>query len=114
NGSWTYADLWATPGSMDMVMLMDTLGYHQTVDKYLNIFLEEQGTVKPPGPAYELHKGYFSTPAQYKSIDWLSDNGAVLYTLATHALLTGDRESSVRSTEGIIRSCEWIAESRRK
>ncbi len=113
-GSWTYADLWATPGSMDLVMLLDTLGYHRTVERYLSIFLEEQGTVKPPGPAYELHRGYFSTPALYKSIDWLSDNGAVLYTIAMHALLTGDRDFIARSTEGIIGSCEWIAESRGK
>ena len=114
NGSWIYADLWATPGSMDVVMLMDTLGYHQMVERYLNIFIEEQGTVKPPGPAYELHRGYFSTPALYKSIDWLSDNGAVLYALATHALLSGDREFIARSTESLIRSCEWITEARRK
>ena len=114
NGSWTYADLWTTPGSMDMVMLMDTLGHHQMVERYLNILLEEQGTVKPPGPAYELRPGYFSTPALYKSIDWLSDNGAVLYTLATHALLSRDQEFIARSTAGMIRSCEWIAESRRK
>jgi hypothetical protein len=114
NGSWTYADLWTTPGSMDLVMLMDTLGYHRTVERYLDIFLEEQGTVKPPGPAYELHRGYFSTPASYKSIDWLSDNGAVLYTIAMHGLLSGDREYSGRATEGIIRSCEWIAAARQK
>jgi hypothetical protein len=114
NGSWTYADLWATPGSMDMVMLMDTLGYHRMVEQYLSIFLEEQGTVKPPGPAYELHRGYFSTPALYKSIDWLSDNGAVLYTLAMHALLSGDQEFIARSTGGLIRSCEWIADARRQ
>jgi hypothetical protein len=114
NGSWTYADLWATPGSMDLVMLMDTLGHHRMVERYLNIFLEEQGTVKPPGPAYELHPGYLSTPARYKSIDWLSDNGAVLYTLAMHTLLSGDREFIARSAEGIVRSCEWIVEARRK
>ena len=114
NGSWTYADLWTTPGSMDLVMLLDTLGYHRTVDRYLNILLEEQGTVKPPGPAYGLHRGYFSTPELYKSIDWLSDNGAVLYTLAIHGLLTGDRDFIAQSTQSIIRSCEWIAESRRK
>jgi hypothetical protein len=88
NGSWTYADLWTTPGSMDLVMLMDTLGHHRTVERYLDIFLEEQGTVKPPGPAYELHRGYFSTPALYKSIDWLSDNGAVR-TIAMHGCCRG-------------------------
>ena len=67
-------------------------GYHRSVERYLNIFLEEQGTVKPPGPAYETAPGYFSTPALYKSIDWLSDNGAVLYTMAMHGLLTGDKK----------------------
>ena len=114
NGSWAYADLWTTPGSMDLVMILDTLGYHKTAERYLSIFLEEQGTVKPPGPAYELHRGYFSTPALYKSIDWLSDNGAVLYTIAMHGLLTGDRDFIARSTPAILRSCEWIAQSRRK
>jgi hypothetical protein len=99
---------------MDLVMLMDTLGHHRMVERYLGIFLEEQGTVKPPGPAYELHPGYLSTPALYKSIDWLSDNGAVLYTLAMHALLSGDREFIARATAGMVRSCEWMAEARRK
>lgn len=113
NGSWAYADLWTTPGSMDLVMLMDTLGHHRFVERYLDILMEEQGTVRPPGPAYKIHPGYFSTPALYKSIDWLADNGAVLYTVATHALLTGDPRFIERSTPRIIRSCEWIAEARR-
>ncbi|MFZ5495379.1 MAG: hypothetical protein ACOZE5_08595 [Verrucomicrobiota bacterium] len=114
NGSWAYADLWTTPGSMDLVMLMDTLGHHGMVERYLNIFLEEQGTVKPPGSAYDLHPGYLSTPALYKSIDWLADNGAVLYTLAMHGLLSGDQAYIARAAPAIVRSCEWIAEARRK
>jgi hypothetical protein len=114
NGSWAYADLWTTPGSMDLVMLMDTLGYHEMVETYLSIFIDEQGTVKPPGSAYELHPGYFSTPAAYKSIDWLSDNGAVLYALAMHSLLSGDKAFIKRSTDAIVHSCEWIAEARHK
>ncbi|HTL16249.1 MAG TPA: hypothetical protein VL793_03380, partial [Patescibacteria group bacterium] len=113
NGAWTYADLWATPGAMDLIMLLDSLGYHRNVERYLNIFLEEQGTVKPPGPSYGTAPGYFSTPALYKSIDWLSDNGAVLYTIAMHGLLTGDKEFVARSIGPILRSCEWIAASRR-
>ena len=52
SGSWTYASLWTTPGAMDMIMLMDTLGQHDTIARYLDIFREEQGTVVPPGPAY--------------------------------------------------------------
>ena len=113
-GSWTYADLWATPGSMDMIMVMDTLGYHKMVERYLDIFLDEQGAVSPPGSAYEPHPGYFSTPAAYKSVDWLSDNGAILYAMATHALLSGDQAFIKRSTGNIVRSCEWIAAARHK
>jgi hypothetical protein len=108
NGAWTYAALWTTPGAMDMVMLMDTLGHHDTISRYLEIFREEQGTVVPPGPSYELHPGFLSTPALYKSIDWLSDNGAVLYTICMHALLSGDRAFAERFSDCIVKSCEWI------
>ena len=112
NGSFTYAALWTTPGSMDLAMMMDTLGWHDVVERYLHIFREEQGTVKPPGNAFSLHPGYLSTPAAYKSIDWLSDNGAVLYTLATHGLLSGSRAFTEQFTDSIVKSCEWIRDVR--
>lgn len=108
NGSWTYADLWTTPGAMDFIMLLDTLGHHDTVARYLEVFREEQGTVVPPGNAYKPHPGYLSTPALYKSIDWLSDNGAVLWTLCRHALLSGDKAFTERFTDCIVKSCDWI------
>lgn len=114
NGSWAYANLWTTPMAMDLVMMMDLLGHHATVERYLDVFREEQGTVVPPGDAYELHPGYLSTPALYKSIDWLSDHGAVLYTLCMHALLSGDRAFTERFTECIVKACEWIQQARQK
>ncbi len=112
NGSLAYVNLWSTPGSMSTVWLMDMLGYHDVVARYLEIFREEQGTVTPPGPAYKPHPGYLSTPALYKSVDWLSDNGAVLYMLAMHGLLSGDKEYMARYTETIVKSCDWIRDSR--
>ncbi len=112
NGSWVYAALWTTPGAMDLVMMMDTLGHHALVERCLEIFREEQGTVVPPGDTYTLHPGFLSTPELYKSIDWLSDNGAVLYTLCMHALLSGDRAYTERFTECIVKSCEWIKDAR--
>jgi hypothetical protein len=114
NGSFTYADLWATPMAMDLIMMMDMLGYHDVVGKYLEIFKGEQGTVIPPGDSYTLHPGYLSTPALYKSVDWLSDNGAVLYSICEHALLSGDKDFTKRFTNVIIKSCEWIREARAK
>ena len=128
NGSWTYNALWATPGAMDLTMLLDTLGYHDRVADYLEIFRDEQGTVTPPGlpfnwgmplldpqqdkGAYRLHHGYLSPPARYKAIDWLSDNGAILYALAMHGLLSNDKTYISRFIDTILRSCEWIRDAR--
>lgn len=114
SGSWVYSALWTTPGAMDMIMLMDVMGQHTAVERCLEIFMDEQGTVTPPGDAYELHPGFLSTPALYKSIDWLSDNGAVLWTLAMHALLSGDRAYAKRFTDCLVKSCDWIKEARAK
>jgi hypothetical protein len=108
SGSPHYADLWSTPIAMDLIMLMDTLGEHRFVEPYLEIFKEEQGTVTPPGDAYSRHPGYLSSPALYKSIDWLCDNGALLYTLSMHGLLSGDADYIARFTDTIVKSCEWI------
>ena len=114
NGSWTYADLWTTPVAMDFIMMLDTLGHHTMVERYLEILREEQGTVVPPGPTYELHPGYFSTPALYQSIDWLSDNGAVLWTICRHALLSGHQKFAERFTDCIVKSCDWLKAARTK
>lgn len=108
NGSWVYTDLWSTPGAMDLIMLLDGLGYHGAVARYLEVFKEEQGTVVPPGDAYPAHPGYLSTPAAYKSIDWLSDNGALLWTICQHALLSGDMPFARRFIDCIVKSCDWI------
>ncbi len=112
SGSLGYTNLWSTPAAMDMAMMMDTLGHHRMVERYLDIFRREQGTVVPPGDAYTLHPGYLSTPAEYKSYDWLSDNGALLYTLCTHALLSGDRKFIARYTDAIVKSCQFLRDAR--
>ncbi len=112
NGSWVYADLWTTPMAMDLGMIMDPLGHHHTVRRYLDIFKDEQGTVVPPGAGYEKHPGYYSTPALYKSIDWLSDNGAVLWTICRHALLSGDKAFATDFADSIVKSCDWIKVNR--
>ncbi len=108
SGSWCYADLWSTPGAMELAMMMDILGCHEFAGRYLEILKEEQGTVVPPGDAYLLHPGFLSTPAAYKSVDWLSDNGAILYALSMHGLLSGDAAYIRRVTDVIVKSCDWI------
>ena len=71
-------------------MFLDLLGYHNVVEQHLDIYKKYQGTVKPPGPSYNFHPGYFGTPKTLTSIDWLSDHGAILEAVSRHALLTDD------------------------
>jgi len=127
-GSWAYVALWATCGCMDLVMLMDTLGYHEFVESHLDAFCKYQGTSTPPGldhqwghcdggtrgqkGAFARHPGYLAPPERFKMIDWLSDNGAILYALSMHGLLTGDRAFIKRRIENIVLSCEWIRDAR--
>jgi hypothetical protein len=108
SGSLTYANLWTTPFAMTCIMTLDALGYHSTVEKYLEIFRKEQGTVVPPGDLYRLHPGYLSSPKTLTSIDWLSDHGAMLYAISEHALLSGNREFIARWTDAIVKACEFI------
>lgn len=111
-GSLVYACMWATPTTMFDTMLLETLGYHEAVERYLEVFRPEQGTVKPPGPSYEKHPGYFATPKSLSLIDWLSDHGAVLHAICYHALVTNDQAFIERWLEPVIRACDFIKEAR--
>ncbi len=111
SGSFGYDALWTTPTSMISHMFLDLLGYHAAVEKHAELFKANQGTVRPPGPAYKLHPGYFSSPKTLTSIDWLTDHGAVLETLSRHALLTGDRTFIDHWLDSILRGCDFIKES---
>lgn len=113
SGSWQYDALWPTPTSMTSHMLLDILGYHSVVEKHIEIFKKNQGTVKPPGPSYKLHQGYFSSPKSLTSIDWLSDHGAILYEVCKHALLSGDQKFIDHWMEAIIKACEFIKDARK-
>ncbi len=111
SGALHYNRLWATPTSMVCHMMLDPLGYHSTVEKYLEIFREEQGTITPPGPAFVPHPGYYSTPKTLTSIDWLSDHGAILHSVCYHALLTGDESFIGKWLDSILKGCEFIRDS---
>lgn len=111
-GALCYADMWATPFAMACVMTLDALGYHGVVEKYLEIFRKEQGTVVPPGDSLRLHPGYLSTPKTLTSCDWLSDHGALLYAISEHALLSGNRRFIARWLPAIVKACEFIQHAR--
>ncbi|MBI4623318.1 MAG: hypothetical protein HY736_08890 [Verrucomicrobia bacterium] len=112
-GSWYYDVLWASSCVPRVYGIFDTLGYHQAGAKYLEIFRKNQGSVKPPGPAYAMHPGYYSTPKNLTAIDWLSDHGEILEAVCRHALRSGDREFIARWQDSVIKACEFIADARK-
>ena len=112
SGSGRYDALWATPTSMLVHMFLDPLGYHQTVEKHIELLRKHQGTIKPPGPSYPLHPGYLASPKTLTSINWLSDHGAILHMVAKHALLTNDQAFIDRWRDAIIKGCEFIRDAR--
>lgn len=110
-GSYGYDCLWATPTSMLSHMFLDLLGYHDTVRRHVEIFHANQGSVVPPGKAYDKHPGYFSTPSTLTSFDWFADHGAILYTLANHALVTADPTFIEHWLESIVAGCAFLRDS---
>jgi hypothetical protein len=108
SGAYGYDALWSTPTSMISHMFLDLLGYHDVVERHINLYKKNQGTVKPPGETYELDPGYFSSPKTLTSIDWLGDHGAIMEILSRHALLTGDQEFVDQWLDPIIKACEFI------
>ena len=112
-GSLIYSRMWATPTSMFDTMLLDTLGYHDEVDRYLEIFRATQGTCKPPGPSYSKHPGYLATPLSLTSYDWLSDHGAIMHAVCYHALVSNNAEFMERWLEPLLKACEFIRDVRR-
>ncbi|MBD1420887.1 hypothetical protein [Sphingobacterium chuzhouense] len=108
SGSWGYDNLWSTPTSMTSHMFLSLLGYHESVGRHLELFRENQGTVKPPGAAYELHPGYYSTPKTLTAFDWLTDHGAILHQASTHAMLSKDPVFIANWTESIVKACDFI------
>jgi hypothetical protein len=111
SGSYGYDAQWATPTSMICHMFLDLLGYHESVARHVELYRAHQGSIKPPGPAYHKHPGYFSTPKTLTSYDWLTDHGAVLETLSRHALLSGDDAFIRHWLDPIVKACDFIKDA---
>jgi hypothetical protein len=99
---------------MKYTMLLDLMGYHDAVERYIEIYKDAQGSALPPGPSYNdrLFPNYLCVPRNLTSVDWLSDHGAILHTICNHALITGDREFTNRWLPTILSACEFIRDAR--
>lgn len=112
-GFWYGDYTWATPVSIAMAGFLDPMGYHDLVARYLKPFKENQGKVTPPGESFKQHPGYLEVPQRNVFLNWLTDHGAILWVMAQHGLLTGDKQYIEEYTPVIVKACEWIRDARR-
>jgi hypothetical protein len=112
SGSYAYDVLWSTPTSMICHMFLDRLGYHDVVERHIEIYRATQGARVPPGVAFSggTYPGYLSTPQVLQAIDWMSDHGAILEVLSMHALLSGRQQFIDRWTDPIVKACDHIVQ----
>lgn len=113
SGSLQYVKTWATPTGKLVSMFLDPLGYHDLAAEYLEPFLEAQGTRKPPSTFIGKHHGFFGSPSEFISIDWMADHGSLLNAIAGHAMLIPDPKIKKRYVEPVIKACEFIRDARR-
>ena len=121
-GTLNYEQLWPTSTSLYVHMLLDLMGYHDFVAEHLEVLKESQGTRLPPGTGradpegavnyYDSHPGYLCAPESVAVIDWLSDHGAILYTVCNHGLLTADQGFTNSWLKAILMACEFIRDAR--
>ena len=121
-GTLNYEQLWPTSTSLYVHMLLDVMGYHDFVAEHLEVLKESQGTRVPPGTGradpdgavnyYDSHPGYLCAPESVAVIDWMSDHGAILYTVCNHGLLTADQGFTNSWLKAILMACEFIRDAR--
>lgn len=110
--SWSDTVLWATPASLTYIMLLDAMGYHDLVEKYIGMFKAEQGKTTPPGDYFQSHPGSLTTPRSLTAIDWITDHGALLWMISEHALITGDKAFIEDWTPVVIKACQFTQYAR--
>ena len=111
SGTWCYDALWATPASMVFGMFLDPMGRFDLTERYTDIYARYQGTEVAKGPSYQLHPGFFSVPPHVESVDWMSDHGAIMYQVATHGLISGDKPFIDKWTEPLVKACDFIVDN---
>ena len=110
-----YEAVWATPVAMNIVDLIER-GYLQEAAAYLAPCLDpdRQQPVPNTGASFSSTKGFIGGPRDYSCINWVSDNGAVLWAASEYYLFTRDEKFLARWLPTMLGSFEWIARERER
>jgi len=103
-----YEHVWAGDSAC-IIQAADRLGYHGDAAAYLEYFLARQGLRAPEGEVSSA-EGFFSGDAP--GLRWMGENGFILWALAEHYKLTGDKLWLRKVAPKMIKSCDWIIRER--
>lgn len=109
NVGW-YEAVWASLSS-SVILALDLRGLHRDAERYLEPFLQWQGTVKPPG-SYASQEGFLTSADEYTWVRWASNHGWLLWALSEHYRLSGDRAWLDRVLPRLLAACDWIERER--
>ena len=108
SGQWGYDGLWGTPASMVNSMFLDQMGWFPMTEKYTDALLIHQGSRLAAGPSFKPHPGFLCMPPHIVAIDWFSDHGANMHQIATHALLSGDKDYIAKWTGPLEKAFDYV------
>lgn len=103
-----YEFVWAGDSAC-ILHAYDRLGYHREAASYLDYFLSRQGTRKPEGDVSSA-EGFL--PGDQPGLRWMGENGFILWAMAEHYKLSGDKEWLKRVAPAMINSADWIIRER--
>jgi hypothetical protein len=103
-----YEHVWGGDSGF-IIHATDRLGYHEEAAAYLEYFLSRQG-VKAPDGDVDSAEGFFS--GDVPGVCWMGDNGFILWAMAEHYKLTGDKPWLKKVAPKMIKSCDWIIRER--
>ncbi len=110
-----YEFVWAQESGYWVLGMLDQQGYHDLVEKYMEMFFVMQGHAMPgvhdPSilPPPEVGQAYTGTTIHA----WLNSNGGVLGAIANHYRLTRNKAWIWEHKDSILSSCRWLEWVRR-
>lgn len=105
-----YEFIWAQESSFFVLGALDLQGYHEEVERGMEVFFELQGKGTPGvhDPSVLPDKSVAASFMGTTPHAWLNSNGGVLHMIALHFRLTRNAKWILRYRENILKSCRWI------
>lgn len=102
-----YERIWGGDSGV-ILQSMDRLGYFAETEDYSRIFLARQGMRRPEGDI-RSEDGFLHGDARER---WLSENGFLIWALAEHYKLTGDKAWLKSVAPRLVAASNWIIRER--